>query len=120
MRFCAVLLAGLSVAPELFASDTIHLRPGQCIYIGAQEVCAMRADDPASIPAAPRPTTLASCQYGDKANEPGMKGYTLTQVTIKDDGTKTETVVKSFGSMPKDKADCEKEAARLDARSPRP
>lgn len=107
-------------AGRALGGETIRLKPGQCILIGSQEVCAMRPDDPAAVsaPAAPRPTMIASCKYGDRADAEGMKGYTLFRIGVKDDGTKAETAVKTYGSMPADKAECERDAERLDRRSP--
>ncbi len=119
-RFSVVILAALGAGTAL-AGEPIRLKPGQCILIGSQEVCAMTPDAAAAAaPTTPRPTLMASCKYGDRADEPGMKGYTLIQIGLKDDGTKTETAVKTYGSMPADKAECEREAYRLDTRSPRP
>jgi hypothetical protein len=114
-------LVGVFIAAPALAGETIRLRSGQCIFIGSQEVCAMTPDESARTePAKPRPTLIATCKYGDRADSPGMKGYTLFQVALKDDGTKTETSVKAYGSMPKDKAECERDAAQLDYKSSRP
>ena len=106
------LIAAIQSA-SVFAGEPIHLKPGQCILIGSQEVCALKGDDP-NADVKPKPTKLATCKYGDKGDEPGMKGYTLYQIVIKEDGSKTETSVKSFGSLDNDKADCEKAARELD------
>ena len=117
MRVLALVPVLVLAASPAQAGDTIHVRPGQCILVGSQEVCALRCDDAAATPApAPRPTTMATCKYGPRPDDAAMKGYTLVQMIIKDDGSKHETVIKTFGSMPADKAECEREARRLDDR----
>lgn len=115
----STLLTIFAAARVAHAAETIRLKPGQCIFIGTQEVCAMSPDQAATAEAAkPRPIYMPTCRYGDKTDEPGSKGYALVQIQLKDDGTKTETVVKTYGSMEKDKHECERDAQQLDRRSP--
>jgi len=92
----------------------IYLKPGQCILIGGQQVCAMMGDKigaDGSVQDPPKPLTMKVCKWGaaDDAHE-GVKGYGVYQVVVKDDGSKTETLLKSYG--PVDQAGCEKEAQR--------
>jgi hypothetical protein len=107
------------VAPVVGAAvaraDAIYIKPGQCILVGAQQVCALAAD----VPGAPSHTTsvLHLCQYGihPGAEVANLKTYAVMQVMMRDDGAKVETPLKHYGMNDADKAACEKEADRLNA-----
>ncbi len=116
----AILIAVLGLAATAaVAGEPVYLRPGQCVIVGAQQVCAMQVD--ATTAATPKVTAtkLASCRYGERIDDANLKGWTLYQVVIGDDGKKTETAVKSFGNFDSDKAECERERAAMDVKIPR-
>jgi len=90
----------------------IYLKPGQCILVGGQQVCALMEDKKgvdSSGAEIPKPLYMKVCKWGaaDDAHE-GVKGYGLYQIVVKDDGAKVETLLKSYG--PVDQAGCEKDA----------
>ena len=93
-------------------ADPIYLQPGQCIMVGAQQVCAMSADQATAVL---KPTILWTCRYGNHQGSevPDLKNYALYQVRIDPSGAKNETLVKSYG--PNDKKICEKEADKRQA-----
>ncbi len=100
-------LLALPAGPAL-AGDPIYLQPGQCILVGGQQVCALGSPQMADL----KPRYLYVCRYGMQAGAEltDLKSYSLFQVRVGPDGSKTETMVKSFG--PNDKGPCEKEAAK--------
>lgn len=93
------------------AAAPIYLKPGQCLLVGEQQVCALKDDATTSRPA-PRPgheQTMDLCRYGAMENmEPkDAKGWSLVRVTIKDDGSKVETIINSYGPLEEHKKECE-------------
>ncbi|MGE0174733.1 MAG: hypothetical protein AB7T49_18215 [Oligoflexales bacterium] len=95
------------VLSEFAMADAIFIKPGQCIVVGTQQVCAIKEDGPAT-PTINQNRALTICKFGSyDSEEPKTKGYALFLVQVKEDGSKTETLIKSFG--PAGKADCEKE-----------
>lgn len=96
--------------------EAIYLKPGQCILVGGQQVCALAGDSSADHKKAP----LYVCRYGmhEGAEIPDLKSYALFQVAFRDDGSKVETLIKQFGPTAKDQ--CEKEAEKREATGYKP
>ncbi len=107
-------LAVLAWLPTARAAEPITLRPGQCILIGSQQVCAMATDQ--VLPAAKTSKTLYLCRYAIHAGSeiPDLKSHALFMVDISG-GQKVETLVKIFGISDADKLACEAEAKRREA-----
>lgn len=112
--FICTLALGGTVNPSILVSSPmqpIYLKPGQCIMMGAQQVCAMMPDGqpPMPPPPPPGPMKVSHCRWGafDEADKKAS-GWAHLLLTLKEDGTKQETVVRYFG--PADKEGCEKAA----------
>ena len=111
----AILVPGALAAAPMAQAEPIFIKPGQCIQIGTQQVCALTGD---TIPVVGHTTQILHlCQY---AMHPGaevsnLKTYAVVQVMMRDDGTKVETALKHYGMNDADKAACNKEADRLNA-----
>ena len=104
----------MNIAAILMVLSPIYVKPGQCILVGSQEVCALQTDAaPASKP--PRPTVIHTCRYGEleKPEVKDAKGWSYVMITLKDDGSKIETIVKSYGPLDEHKKECEEEARKI-------
>jgi hypothetical protein len=96
--------------PGLALADAIFIKQGQCIVVGTQQVCAIKDDD-TKVPSINQNRAMSICKFGSyDSDEPKVKGYSLFLVQIKEDGSKTETLIKNFG--PAGKEDCEKETKK--------
>lgn len=109
----------MNVSSLLLVLSPIYLKPGQCLVVGSQEVCAMQADAPASAPPVAKPTIIHTCRYGDLENPDvkDAKGWSHIMISLKDDGSKVETMVKSYGPLDEHKKECEAEARKVESRS---
>ena len=110
--FLLVVASALFTTAATAQVSPIWLKPGQCILVGGQQICAQIEDKSGTnplVPEKPKVTVMNICKWGaaDDAHE-GVKGYGLYRVMIKEDGTKVETLVKSYG--PVDQEGCEKDA----------
>jgi hypothetical protein len=109
----------MNVSLLLLVLSPIYLKPGQCLVVGSQEVCAMQSD--ATAPTAPvaKATVVHTCRYGDLENPDvkDAKGWSHIMITLKEDGSKVETIVKSYGPLDEHKKECEVEARRVESRS---
>ena len=97
------------VTPVSAFADPIYVQPGQCIFVGTQQVCAVAADSEAKQ----IQRRLHVCRYGDyKDSEvPELKSHALIEIMVTNEGKKIETPIKNFGSN--GKAACEKELAQM-------
>ncbi len=91
-------------------SDTIHIEPGQCIMVGAQQICAASRDEYSGRVIKNHPPKIvskASCRFGAAyENDKTIKGYGLYVLRMnKKDNSKNETLIKTFS--PAEKAECE-------------
>lgn len=107
-----IFVPGLLMAPVALAGEPIYLQPGQCVMVGAQQVCALKADakgDAAAATPAPGDVNYV-CRYAEHkgGDLPGYKTYGLVKVTTRADGKTTEILIKDFGMKGKDK--CEQAA----------
>lgn len=105
-QVCSVAFLVISVTAS---ADPIYVQPGQCIFVGSQQVCAMEAGS------APKEIQrrLHVCRYGHyKDSEvPELKSHALIEIMVTNEGKKIETAIKNFGSN--GKAACEKELAQI-------
>lgn len=111
---------GLTTLAMPHASATpIYLKPGQCVLVGTQDVCAMASDQAPSSTA--KLTTLHLCRYAlhPGAEIPNLKNHALFQVVTTETGSKSETLIRQFGINDSDRDACQKEADRLNG-SPKP
>jgi hypothetical protein len=110
-----VLATALLDTAASASAEPVYLKPGQCIHLGNQEVCAMMGDIPGATAAPVKPNLVHLCRYGFHVGRelPDLKNYALFQVLIRNDGTRVETLIKHFGTGDKDKAECDKEAEGL-------
>ncbi len=97
---------------SLFA-DTLHLRPGQCIMVGTQEVCALSVQDPSPNTSSSQKkySEISICKFGAKeegTTENPLTGYGHYLIRINEEGNKTETLIKYYD--PTKKAHCESDA----------
>jgi hypothetical protein len=94
---------------SLANAQTIFVKPGQCIQIGSQQVCALAADGQPAAETNPIIESLFQCRLGEyKDSEfPKLKTHALVKTHLYKDGKKIETVLKNFGLH--GKAECEKE-----------
>ncbi|NDE17309.1 hypothetical protein EBZ80_20500 [bacterium] len=92
---------------QALAGDPVYLQPGQCVMVGAQQVCAMKPD--ASATPAPNEVNYV-CRYSEHkgGDLPGYKTYGLVKVTTRADGSSREILIKDFGIRGKEK--CEQAA----------
>lgn len=94
----------------------IWLRPGQCVMISSQQICAENPTQPQNAtttttvnPANVVDQRLLVCKWGvEDAAEPGIKGWGLYQVKIMGDSSRQEVLVKSYG--PAGQKECEASA----------
>lgn len=102
-------------AALILAAATIFVNPGQCIFVGTQQVCAL--DAAAAVSSEPD-NVLYVCRYGmhEGSEVAGIKSYAVVQVAIKSNGAKLETPVKNYGQNAKDA--CEKDAEKRTAAVP--
>lgn len=92
-------------------ADTVNIRPGQCIMIGGQQVCALACDGTTMgmVPTpSPRIITNSVCKFGAVDEDDKIKGYGHYLIRINPDGSKVENLLKNFG--PAGKQECEREA----------
>ena len=111
------IIGGLATAAR---AEPIYLKPGQCILVGSQQVCAMQVDQPEAQTM--KTQLLYVCRYGMNAGSevPDLKSYALFQINLQESGTKFETQLKNYGPSDKGKQACEAEAdKRGKALSPR-
>jgi len=109
----SLVFLGTAMASSAFAQlSPIWLRPGQCVMISNQQICAEKpgATDSSSTTTTPSGPTVSLksllCKWGAKDDsQPGLTGYGLYQMTVMTDGTKQEVLLKNFG--PADRAGCE-------------
>ena len=101
----------------LIKADTIYLKPGQCIIIGNQQVCAMELDKVSAVnPSTQKATYIFRCKY---AKHPGsdfvdLKTYAVVRIQTKNGSNAAEEIViKDYG--PNKKAECEKDAEQKNA-----
>ena len=101
-HFIAVSLGYLVFAATAFAGETIYIKPGQCVMVGAQQVCATSADAAATAGEVTYACRFAEHRGGDL---PGYKTYGLVKLTTGANGKVTETLIKDFGLKGKEKCD---------------
>lgn len=91
----------VAYAATAHASETIYIKPGQCVMVGAQQVCASSTDA-----AATAGDVTYACRYGEHrgGDLPGYKTYGLVKLNNQD-GKVTETLIKDFGIKGKEKCD---------------
>lgn len=100
---------------SLIKANVIYLKPGQCIVVGNQQVCAMELDKSAKLQNQ-KEKYIFRCKY---AKHPGsdfvdLKTYAVVRIAVKNDGnTSEEIVIKDYG--PNKKAECEKDAEQKNA-----
>lgn len=106
-RFAPLALLASSF-PAVASAQTIFVLPGQCINVGAQQVCGQAAPGTAIQPA--KSDVMYLCRFGkyEGSETPEMKSWALFQVRVNDNGTKVETLVKNFGMNAQEA--CEKAA----------
>lgn len=105
----------MSISTLLLVLSPIYVKPGQCILVGSQEVCALQADTAPST-SSRSPTVIHSCHYGDLERpdtQGASKGWNHMMITLKDDGSKVETLVKSYGPLDEHKKECELDVRKL-------
>ena len=113
------------ISPFALALETLHISPGQCIWVGQQQVCALPLNQdnnpPPDIinkpktkePKAEKSQIIYVCRYEkSETDQTSLKNYALYQIIIKPDGSKTETQLKIFGVFSSDKKNCEREAEK--------
>jgi hypothetical protein len=108
----ATLVTLQALASTGASADPLYLKPGQCIHLGNQEICAMMTD----VPGGPVKLNIVhQCQYDFHPGRelPDLKNWALVQVVIKADGKKVQMLIKQFGTGDKDKAACDQEATSL-------
>lgn len=112
-----IALATIMITPVALAQtwNTIHLKPGQCVLIGNQQVCAMMPDaTTGNIPvptATPDPgKTRFACRYAThkEAEVSDVKTYAVIENTSYANGHKDTNFIKGYGMT--GKAECEKDA----------
>ena len=99
-------LAGSTVA----LGQTIFVKPGQCVQVGAQQICAqITGSEGTAGDSNPIVETVFNCRLGEyKDSEfPNLKTHALFKVYVYKDGKKVETQLQNFGLHGKDA--CEKE-----------
>jgi hypothetical protein len=98
----ALPFAAIGLAGPALAGETIYIKPGQCLMVGSQQVCATGSDAAAS----PGEVTYA-CRFAEHrgGDLPGYKTYGLIKLTTGTNGKVTETLIKDFGLKGKDKCD---------------
>ena|GEM_PF-1746967 len=106
-RVPAVAFLVAALAPVALGGDPVYLQPGQCVMVGAQQVCAMKPD--ASATPAPNEVNYV-CRYSEHkgGDLPGYKTYGLVKVSTRADGSSREILIKDFGIRGKEK--CEQAA----------
>lgn len=117
----SVLVAFLSGSFNALASETVYLKPGQCLLIGSQQVCALQQDQthPIEPKGPPPPIKVSQCRWGAfDDTDKKAQGWAHFLVTVQENGTKTETMIRYFG--PADKEGCEKAAKDFEANLPHP
>jgi hypothetical protein len=97
-----VMVSGIFfVASESFGNQPIFVQPGQCIMVGTQQVCAVKAEgiQPGDVSYA--------CRFGEHrgGDLPGYKTYGLVKLTTAANGKVSETLIKDFGIKGKEKCD---------------
>jgi hypothetical protein len=101
----------VSLSSALAMAQTIYIKPGQCIQLGSQQVCAQMNDTYPAVVNDPNPIieTLFSCRLGEyKDSEfPEFKTHALFKIHVFKDGKRLETQLQNFGLHGKDA--CEKE-----------
>jgi hypothetical protein len=104
-----IVFFGLSGLASISAAQLspIWLRPGQCVMISSQQICA---ENPGQTQQGSTTTTtvdpakmvdqrLFVCKWGaEDSSEPGIKGWGLYQVKIMGDSSKQEVLVKNYGA----------------------
>lgn len=98
----AVMVAGGALVGVALGGEPIYVQPGQCVMVGSQQVCAMKADALGT----PGEITYA-CRYSEhKGGElPGYKTYGLVKIVTKAQGASSEILIKDFGLKGKEKCD---------------
>lgn len=115
----ASIFTALLTASAAFAAP-VYLKPGQCVQIGSQEVCAMQTDATTGKVVTAANDVVHICTYDlhKGAEIPNLKNYAVIRVVTTPDGYKTETILKQFGISDPDKANCDAEVARLNGAKP--
>lgn len=111
-----VLTLGASAAQ----SSPIYLKPGQCILVGSQEVCAMQGDSPTANKVAQDVVHVCRYAMNPGAEISNIKNYAVVRITTTVSGAKSDTILKQFGISDGDKAACEAEVERLNAAAIKP
>lgn len=109
-RFASLALFA-ALFPAAASAQTIFVLPGQCINVGAQQVCGQAAAGPGTAVQPTKSEVMYLCRFGkyEGSETPEMKSWVLFQVRVNDNGTKVETQIKNFGMNAQDA--CEKAAA---------
>ena len=105
----------MNISSILLILSPIYVKPGQCILVGSQEVCALQAES-AQTATSSLPTVLHTCSYGNldhPENHGATKGWRRLMIRVKEDGTKIETIMKSYGPLDEHRKECENEIKKV-------
>ena len=118
MKTKSVMVGALTLMSFAAKADiqdhTIWLRPGQCIVVGNQQICAQRMDDPGALGGKPNPNReVHTCKNGIKDEvDPKLTGWAHVVIVMGPNGKKlSEEVIKTYG--PVGQKECETELKTL-------
>jgi hypothetical protein len=102
IRHIIALFGVAFAASTVLGNQPIYVQPGQCIMVGAQQVCAAKVEGAAVVA-----EVSYACRFGEHrgGDLPGYKTYGLVKLTTGTNGKVSETLIKDFGLKGKEKCD---------------
>ena len=111
------LVAAFALISTVASAGAIQIKPGQCVVLNGQEVCALSCDPTTTVLTtnAVKDTVTYKCRYAkfDDAELRDVKTYGLVETTLKPSGAKMDNMLKNYGL--KGKEECEKAADEKNA-----